>query len=275
LKVGRLELLKALIVVTAFLAPIAVAAGVSEESVLESPRALAVALVAAWLAAALVGYGFYGGKRCIGAATLLMVAALVVFVAYARPWVGEEENVVFWYAASFTYENSEDNLPIENVIVSFPHPNIDNEPVLITGFSWSLFGPNPENLDVKTLQIQDGRVIRLLGDRTATLFIQYGKENTRHGPKISLSMDKLYPREVVLIQAYASAPLENFYDLTMCENKENQRIYAYCQYFPLDKKISMSFWVKLSRKIDDNFERVEEFSRTEENGESGWWWKLY
>jgi len=109
----------------------------------------------------------------------------------------------------------------------------------------------------------------------ATLFIQYGRENTRHGPKISLSMDKLYPREVILIQAYASAPVENFYDLTICENKENQRIYAYCQYFPLDKKIGMSFWVKLSRKIDDNFERVEEFSRTEENGESGWWWKLY
>jgi len=274
-KLGRLEVLKALIVVAAFLAPIAVAAGVSEEPVLESPRTLVVALVAAWVVAALVGYGFYGGKRCIGAATLLVVTAVVVLVAYARPWVGEEENVMFWYAANFSYENSEDNLPIENVIVSFPHPNIDNEPVLITGFSWSLFGPNPENLDVKTLQIQDGRVIQLLGDRTATLFIQYGRENTRHGPKISLSMDKLYPREVVLIQAYASAPLENFYDLTMCENKENQRIYAYCQYFPLDKKISMSFWVKLSRKIDDNFERVEEFSRTEENGESGWWWKLY
>jgi hypothetical protein len=86
-----------LVVVAAFLTPIAVAAGVSREPVLESPRALVVALGAAWVAAALVGYGFYGGKRCIGAATLLTVAALVVLVAYARPWVGEgvEENVVF------------------------------------------------------------------------------------------------------------------------------------------------------------------------------------
>ena len=276
-KVVRINMSKVLIVLAAFLAPIAVAAGVAGGAMLESPRTLAVALGAAWALAALVGYGFYGGKRCLEAATLLLVVALVVIVAYARPWGGggAEENAVFLYDASFTYENSVDNLPIENVIISLPPPNIDNYPVLITGFSWSLFGPNPENLEVKSLEIQDGRVIQLLGDRTATLFIQYGRENTRHGPKISLSIDKLYPREVISIQAFGSTPLENFHDLTMCENKENQRIYAYSQYFPLDKKIAMSFWAKLSRKIDNNFKKVEEFSRIEENGESGYWWKLY
>jgi len=272
-KLGRLEALKALIVVAAFLAPIAVAAGVSEEPVLESSRTLAVALGAAWVASALVGYGFYGGKRCIGAATLLTVAALVALVVYARPWVGEEveENVMFWYAASFSYENSEDNLPIENVMISFPHPNVENEPVLITGFSWLLFGPSPENRDVKILQIQDGRVIQLVGDRTATLFIQSGRENTSYGPRISLSMDRLYPREVIWIQAYALTSPEKSKDITVCENKENQKVYARYQYRPPDKITKISFWVRLSKKMNDNYEKMEEFGHIIENAQPLEW----
>lgn len=145
-KVVKFNMSKFLIVLAAFLVPIAVAAGVAGGMMLESPRTLAVALGAAWALAALIGYGFYGGKRTLEAATLLLAVALVVIVAYARPWAGggAEENAVFLYNASFTYENSVDNLPIENVIISFPCPNIDNYPVLITDFSWSLFGSNPE-----------------------------------------------------------------------------------------------------------------------------------
>jgi len=256
-KLSRLEVLKALIVVAAFLAPIAVAAGVAGAQVLESSRTFAVALGAAWLAAALVSYGFYGGKRCIGAATLLAAVALVAFAAYARPWAGEgaEENVIFWYTASFTYENSGDNLPIENVLLSFPYPNIDNEPALITGFSWSLSGPRSEDQD-----------------------IQYGWENTHYGPRISLSMDKLYPGEVILIQAYALTSFEKSKDMTVCENKENQRVYGRYQYHPSDKITKISFWVQLSKKTNDNFEKVEEFSHTIENAQPlGWsvWVRLY
>jgi len=273
--VGRLELLKALIVVTAFLAPIAVAAGVSEEPVLESPRTLAVALVAAWLAAALVGYGFYGGKRCIGAATLLTVVALVVLVAYARPWVGEEENVVFWYAASFTYENSADNLPIENVLLSFPHPNVDNEPVLITGFSWSLWGLDQENM---VLQIRDGNVIKFVGGRAAPLLVQYGRENTPRGPKISFSVDRLYPQEVLEFTAYALAPSNQSESVTLYENKDNQKINAGYYYQPSNKVIKLIFSTQLFRKINDNFKKVEAFSRVDENAQPfEWsvWLRLY
>jgi len=273
LKVGRLDVLKALIVVAAFLAPIAVAAGVSREPMLETPRALAVALVAAWLAAALVGYGFYGGKRCIGAATLLIVVALVVLVAYARPWVGEEENVVFWYIASFTYENSEDNLPIENVIISFPCPNIDNEPVRVVGLSWSLWWkPYPENENMKILQIQDGRVDNLLSNRTEALFIQYGWENTVRGPKISLLMDKFYPQEVIQIQTYVVVPSPRSNNLTISENRENKKVAAGYQYDPSDKKINFSFWAQLLIKVNNDFRKVEEFRRAEENAGFGWWW---
>jgi len=271
---------KVLIVLAAFLAPIAVAAGVAGGTMLESPRTLAVALGAGWAVVAFVGYGFYGGKRCLEAATLLTVVALVVIVAYARPWAGggAEENAVFLYNASFTYENSADNLPIENILLSFPHPNIDNEPVLITGFSWSLFGPSPENQDKIVLQIQDGRVVQLLGDRISTLFIQYGRENTHYGSRISLSMDKVYPREVLWIQAYALISFEKSKDMTICENKENKRVYGRYQYQPSEKITKISFWVQLSKKTNDNLEKIEEFDYTIENAQPlgrSVWVRLY
>lgn len=279
-KVVRINMSKVLIVLAAFLAPIAVAAGVAGGTMLESPRTLAVALGAGWAVVAFVGYGFYGGKRCLEAATLLTVVALVVIVAYARPWAGggAEENAVFLYNASFTYENSADNLPIENILLSFPHPNIDNEPVLITGFSWSLFGPSPENQDKIVLQIQDGRVVQLLGDRISTLFIQYGRENTHYGSRISLSMDKVYPREVLWIQAYALISFEKSKDMTICENKENKRVYGRYQYQPSEKITKISFWVQLSKKTNDNLEKIEEFDYTIENAQPlgrSVWVRLY
>jgi hypothetical protein len=233
-----------------------------------------VALGAAWAAAALVGYGFYGGKRCIEGATLLAVGALVVLAAYARPWVGEgaEENVVFWYTASFTYENSGDNLPIENVIISFPCPNIDNAPVQVVGFSWSLWWkPDPENENMMILQIQDGRVDNLLGGRREALFIQYGRENTARGPKISMLIDKLYPQEVIWIQTYATVPYSKSNSLTISENRENKKVAAGYQYDPSNKKIDFSFWAQLL-KVNNDFQKVEEFRRTEENVGFGWWW---
>jgi len=268
--VGRLELLKVLIVVAAFLAPIAVAAGVSEEPVLETPRTLAVALVAAWLAAALVGYGFYGGKRCIGAATLLTVAALVVLVAYARPWVGEEENVMFWYAASFAYENSEDNLPIENVWLLLPYPNIDNEPADMWEFVWEL-RYNDENNVLQT-QIRNGVMIRLLGNRTTSLIIQYGRTDTKYGPKLAIQVDKLYARESIGISTYVPTSGENADLLTLRESRENQMVSVSCLFSPSSKMINISFKSLLSRKIDDNFKKIEEFGRRIENADpSGYW----
>jgi len=268
--VGRLEVLKALIVVAAFLAPIAVAAGVSEEPVLESPRTLAVALGAAWVVAALVGYGFYGGKRCIGAATLLVVTAVVVLVAYARPWVGEEENVMFWYAANFSYENSEDNLPIENVWLLLPYPNIDNEPADMWEFVWEL-RYNDENNVLQT-QIRNGVMIRLLGNRTTSIIIQYGRTDTKYGPKLAIQVDKLYARESIGISTYVPTSSENADLLTLRESRENQMVSVSCLFFPSSKRIDISFKSLLSRKINDNFKKIEEFGRRIENADPSAYW---
>jgi hypothetical protein len=272
-KLGRPQALKALVVVAAFLTPIAVAAGVSREPVLESPRALVVALGAAWVAAALVGYGFYGGKRCLGAATLLTVAALVIIVGYARPWVGEgvEENVVFWYAASFTYESSVDNFPIENVALGLPCPNIDNKFIQMTGISWALYGITENE---SKLQIQDGRVVQLLGDRTVPPVIQFGWDNTIHGPKIAISVNKLYPSETISFTAYSSVSRQYANSVTLYENKDNKKIYSYWHSYPLDRRINYLAQAHLFRLVNNDFRKVEGAIRKNENAEFGWW-RLY
>jgi len=272
-KLGRLDALKALIVLAAFLAPITIAAGVSEEPVLESSRALAVSLGAGWLASAFVGYGFYGGKRCLEAATLLTLVALVVFVACARPWVGEEteENVIFWYEASFTYLGSIDNEPIENVALRFPCPTIENKSPYVPIPNWALYYLD-ENSQLH-LQMTDQVVIGWMGGRTDALSIlAFGlEENTRHGVKISYVLNKLYPHEVFLITTFLLIAPEKYSKITLSEQEDNQKTAAYYHY-PLEQKIDMSFLVQLSKKTDDNFERLEEFNRIAENAEYGWWW---
>jgi hypothetical protein len=264
---------KLLIVLAAFLLPIGVAAGVAGGTMLESPRTLAVALGAAWALSALVGYGFYGGQRCLEAATLLTVVALVVIVAYERPWAcgGAEENVVFQYEASFAYLRSFDNEPIENVAVRFPCPTIENEPPNIAVPNWALYYQD-ENGQLH-LQMTNQVMVQLMENRTTALgILALGlEENTRHGVKISYVLDKLYPREVFMITTLLSIPVERSSDVTLSEQKENQMTAAYYHY-PLEKNIDLSFLAKLSKKVDNNFELYEEFSRTAENAEYGWWW---
>jgi len=271
--VGRLDVLKALIVVVAFLAPLAVAAGVSEEPVLENPRTLAVALGAAWLAAALVGYGFYGGKRCIGAATLLTVAAVVVLVAYARPWVGEEENVMFWYEASFAYLGPVIGSPIENVTLRFPCPTIENRPPAIPVPSWALYYQGENGL---SLQMTNQVITQLMGDRTSALgILAHGLENTRYGARISYVLDEFYPREIFLLTTFLPIPASESSKITLSEEKDNLVTSAYCYYNPIENLINISFSSRLSKRVDNNFVIIENFSRLAENVEPGWWWWLY
>jgi len=271
-KVVRINMSKVLIVLAAFLAPIAVAAGVAGGTMLESPRTLAVALGAAWAVAAFVGYGFYGGKRCLEAATLLLVVALVTIVAYARPWAGgAEENVVFLYNASFTYENSENNLPIENVALGLPSPNMDNKFIQMTEVSWALYKVI-ENENI--LQIQDGRTIKLLGDRTVPPIIQIGWDNTIHGPKIAISIDKLYPSEFIFLTAYSSVSRQYASNVTLYENKDNKKIYSYWHSYPLDRRINYRVQAQLFRLVDNDFRKIEDVVRQNENAEFGWW-RLY
>ncbi|MEM2014137.1 MAG: hypothetical protein QXJ16_01585, partial [Desulfurococcaceae archaeon] len=77
---SKLALAKALALLAAFLAVLGFSAAVAGLPM--STRELAVALAAAWLATALLGYGLVGGRRAAAAATLLAAIALL---ALARP----------------------------------------------------------------------------------------------------------------------------------------------------------------------------------------------
>jgi hypothetical protein len=274
-KVVKINMSKVLIVVAAFVAPIAVAAGVAGGAILESPRTLAVALGAAWALAALVGYGFYGGKRTLEAATLLLVVALVVIVAYARPWAGggAEENVVFQYEASFAYLRSFDNEPIENVTLRFPCPNVENRSPSILVPNWALYYQGENG---PSLQMINQMITHLMGNRTSALgILTYGLENTRYGPKISYVLDKLYPSETFVIITSLSTPVSESKIITLSEEKDNLVTSAYSYYNSIENLIKISFWSQLSKRIDNSFVFVENFSRLAENVEPGYWWWLY
>jgi len=274
-KVVRINLSKLLIVLAAFLAPVAVAAGVAGGTMLESPRTLAVALGAAWAMAAFVGYGFYGGKRCLEAATLLLVVALVVIVAYVRPWAGggAEENVVFQYEASFTYLGPTFGSPIENLTLRFPCPTVENRSPTILVPSWALYYQSENG---PLLQMTNQMITQLIGDRTSALgILTYGLENTRYGPKISYVLDKLYPSETFVITTFLSTPSNESKIITLSEEKDNLITSAYSYYNPIENLINISFWVRLSKRIDNTFVGVENFSRLTENVEPGYWWLLY
>jgi hypothetical protein len=177
---------------------------------------------------------------------------------------------VFLYNASFTYENSLDNLPIENIWLLLPHPNILGKPVETGEFIWELLYLDENNL-LRT-QIQNGVVIQLLGDRTTSLIIQYDRSDTDYGPKFAIHIDTLYPHESVAIYVYVMIPAENADALTLRESRENQMVSVSCLYSPPSKKIDISFRSLLSKKVNDNFEKVEDFGRKIENAEpSGYW----
>jgi hypothetical protein len=268
-----IDVAKVLIVLAAFLVPIGVAAGVAGGAMLSSPRTLAVALGAAWVAAAFVGYGFYGGKRTLEAATLLVVVALVVIVAYARPWAGggEEKNVVFQYEASFAYLGSTFDSSIENLTLRFPCPTVENMPPPILVPDWALYYQD-ENGQLH-LQMTNQVVIDLMGNRNNALgILAFGlEENTQHGAKISYRLDNFYPHEVFFIATSLSVSTQNSDKIELSENKDNRMVAGYF-YYPLEQEIDISFWAQLSKKTDDNFVPLEEFSRTAENAEYGWWW---
>lgn len=274
-RVIRFNVSKVLIVLAAFLAPFGVAAAVAGGAMLESSRTLAVALGAGWTMAALFGYGFYGWKRCLEAATLLLVVALVVIVAYARPWGGggAEENVVFQYEASFTYLGPALGSPIENLTLRFPCPNIENRYPAILVPSWALYYQSENG---PLLQMTNLTITQLIGDRTSALgILAYGLENTRYGPKISYVLDKIYPSETLVITTFLLTPSNESKIITLSEEKDNMITSAYSYYNPIENLIKISFWSQLSKRIDNSFVVVENFSRIAENVEPGYWWLLY
>ena len=241
---------------------------------------LGVVLGIAWLVGGVAGEVIAKTKWPAVVVTMLSVGLILSTLGFGVPWrLGEgevEEIIWFRIEASFTYRGSANNLPIENITLCFPCPNVEN-----VGLDLGVMGEEPiwwlyyvENDNTLTLQATSKEVYEFRGERTETLEIMdFGIEATSYGPKIYYDLTKLYPREVFLIIAYSPVSKENAKKVTLVEFKENMRTLAYYDHrMPTEEFIDLSFWAQLSKKIDNTYEVLETFSRSYDNGAPGGYW---
>jgi hypothetical protein len=245
---------------------------------------LGVMLAVAWFVGAAAGGRLLPSRPSVTIPLVLAVVLAGSTLGFGVPWglqreeTTSGENVLFMYEASFAYRGSADNIPIENVEIGFPCPNIENEPIP-TSSSWTLYWQDIDN----TLhpEISYNKVTgvttnyEFYGNRTENLEILLNEVGlTSHGPKLHLIIDKLYPREVFWTTVIAVAPKETANRVTLVEVGENQRTDAYYEHWPLKVEfINLSFWAQLSKVVDENtLELIETFSRVYDNGHPGWYW---
>jgi len=244
-------------------------------STLEWPTSLAtlgITVGTAWFFAAGVGAKIEGGKWSVALPTLLAIGLIASTLSVGIPWdlkfLGSQssgENVEFRMEASFAYLGSENNLPIENVAIRFPCPNIENV-ALPTKTFWSLYYLDDDN--VLVLEADQNRTYGFRGDRNDTLMIYLsGIEPTYDGPKIYYNFNKLYPREFFLITTIAYAPKSAADKVTLCISGDIQnRSSAHWQNsHPREMKINLLFRAQLLIKTDDYYLIIENFGREAEN----------
>jgi len=228
------------------------------------------------------------------AVVLVAVVVVVASVMVLKPWEGNPdedeqpdnqaeagENVLFQYHANFAYLSAEDNLPVENVAIRFPCPNIENTAVELAIADWILYYRDEENVlypQISYTPMTRNEIVYHLfkGNRTENLkILSYGVEPTIDGPKITYVLDNLYPREIFWITTYFQVPKEYENKVTLCNYGDTQRRSSAYYHHPLEQPINLSFWAQLNRIIHENIENVETFSRARENAPAGYWFWLY
>lgn len=225
---------------------------------------LVIMVGVAWFFAAGLAGKISGNKWSVAIPSLLAIGLIATTLTAGVPWDLTEETVTFKMEASFTYLGSEDNLPIENVAIRFPCPNIDNTAVPTKTF-WSLYYLNNDN--TLMLEADQDQVYGFLGERTTALLVYlFGVEDSYDGPKIYYNFNRLYPREVFQITtiAYASKKIADKVTLRVYGDNQN-RASAHWQTTSLETKINLSFDAKLFKKSGMNYIIVEQFSRSIEN----------
>ncbi len=231
-------------------------------------------------------------------AVVVVVAAVMVLKPWERLGEGNDEageNVLFQYQANFAYLGSEDNLPIENVGITLPCPNIENEGVMAfmdtRGYTRTLYWQDNENMlypqtvETPILILENGetyttdnvQVYELRFPRTSAPEIRSRGDFTIDGPKINYVLDKLYTREVFCVSNVVSVPQDKAERVTLRNYGDNEWRSSAGYYYPYGSSppgepINLLFWIQLSKKVGENYEVVETFSRTAENAEYGWWW---
>ena len=175
---------------------------------------LAGMLGIAWFVSAFAGEQLTPPGWGTAAAGCLAVALAVSVIGFGVPWRLGEENVRFDYRATFAYIGSEDNIALENLLVRFPAPQIENKFAgELLGF-WELYYIEDDNM--LTLQANATGIKNLRGARNSQLDIySYGGENSKYGPTLSWEIDRLYPREVFMDYGWTWVSEKNIDKVTL------------------------------------------------------------
>ena len=159
-----------------------------------------------------------------------------------------EENVLFEVTNIFIYSGSENNLPIENLTLLFPCPNVDNQ-APITATTWALYYQTLAN---ENLQASEAQIYQFKGQRTQTLgIISRGRVATEWGPKIRYVLDKFYPGEILVIKTLASVLSSAASKVTISNYGDALGRSSAYYWHPLEWRIDLSFWSRLSRGTDN------------------------
>jgi len=215
--------------------------------------------------------------------------------------------VLFKYEASFTYRGSENNVPLMGYLVLFPCPTVDGEPALTAeNLRWQLWGPVEGENGARWLELEvdNNNVFQWVGERASSppdndfylspltkphdmkpdnnFIMVYGCYGFNWKVFFQNDFDNLYPGEQLRNIAYFSLPVKNENLVTLEEDnevvrQENGEVLAakvvgdmgLSEPIPID----LSYQVKLSKKVDNDFVMVKSYSRTRENcltWSSGW-----
>ena len=201
------------------------------------------------------------------AASCLAVALAVSIIGFGVPWRLEEEDVRFDYRAMFIYLGSEDNEPLDNLLLKWSAPQIDNTFIEETYPTWELYYIEDDN--TLTLQANAAGIVDLRGVRTSQLEIySFGYEYEQYGPALNFQIDALYPREVFLNLGYVVVEGERADDLTLRVYNQTAPIGAWQAFGQENKRIDFSLAAGL---YQDNI-LVERYEWTQENGTYGSYW---
>ena len=227
-----------------------------------------------------------GRRLKIGAAVAACAVGMAIWSMLSKPLAPVEEYEKFIYNVSFTYWGSEDNLPIENVVIGFPHPNVENQTESIFfGVIWGLYWLDEENMS--HLQATETTIYALMENRTKTLRILMGPLECPSigGPKSTWVMDKLYPREVFRVSGGIEIPAAYGDKLTLKDFDDNEgrssASFAHLpdpntqdvsEYGAFNRPIRVSFWAQLCKPLSNGYEVIETFSRSIDNDTWGMFW---
>lgn len=177
---------------------------VSPLEVLPSIPFFLVTFGIAFSVTALVGTKFLGRRRGIQSATVLVIIAFsIVFLGLffpTKPWP-EAPAGYRTVRCSYSVGTTAD---IENLTLVLPYPVLDEQALGIQRVYWDLtyttyqFDPQTGEISSASEQVEvkDGKVVQLVGDRTKTPEVSYELVDSKFGTKgIKFKIDKMYADE--------------------------------------------------------------------------------